>query len=92
MISLEEVEKTILELEQKDTSYAVCEKLAYLYIVKDHIKPASAQEFRFGSEFIRAISGKDSGSVLKILDELMSTLKIVQSKLYDAVIAEINNI
>ena len=37
MISIDEVNKTILELEQHYTTYATCEKLAWLYIVKDHI-------------------------------------------------------
>ena len=37
IISIDEVNKTIIELEQHDTTYATCEKLAWLYIVKDHI-------------------------------------------------------
>lgn len=37
MISIDEIDKTILELEQHDTTYATCEKLAWLYVVKDHI-------------------------------------------------------
>ena len=42
MISIDEVNKTILELEQHDTTYATCEKLALLYIVKDHIDATHA--------------------------------------------------
>lgn len=37
MISIETLEKTILEHESKDTTYANCEKLAWLYIVRDHL-------------------------------------------------------
>ena len=38
MISLETIDKTILEHESKDTTYANCEKLAWLYIVRDHLR------------------------------------------------------
>lgn len=86
MISLEEVEKTILELESKDTSYAVCEKLAYLYIVRDHIKPSGSIQKNTGSEFSRSISGKDSAGVLSIIEELMQTISIVHPKLYQSTI------
>lgn len=37
MISRDEIDRTIIELEERDTSFAVCEKLALLYIVRDHI-------------------------------------------------------
>lgn len=38
MISLEKIEQEIKELEESgSTSYATCEKLATLYIVKDHL-------------------------------------------------------
>ena len=38
MIDIKEVEKEIEKLENKDTSYSICEKLAILYIVRDHLK------------------------------------------------------
>ena len=38
MISLEKIEKEIKDLEESgSTTFAVCEKLATLYIVKDHL-------------------------------------------------------
>lgn len=38
MVSIETIEEEILDLEKRDTSYAVCERLAWLYIVRDHLK------------------------------------------------------
>ena len=38
MIDIKEVEKEIEKLENKDTSSSICEKLAILYIVRDHLK------------------------------------------------------
>ena len=38
MVSIEIIEEEILDLEKRDTSYAVCERLAWLYIVRDHLK------------------------------------------------------
>ena len=37
------------------------------------------------SEFARAVDGKDQYDVMPVLDELMSTLKVIQPKLYNAV-------
>ena len=37
MISRDELDKTILELEMRDTTFANCSKLADLYVVRDHI-------------------------------------------------------
>ena len=92
MISLEEVEKTILELESKDTSFAVCEKLAYLYIVRDHIKPSGKIESKGASEFMQSISKKETVDVLKVLDELMQTLAVVQPKLYEVTLSTLLNL
>lgn len=92
MISLEEVEKTILELESKDTSYAVCEKLAYLYIVRDHIKPSGKIESKGTSDFMRTVSKKETVDVLKVIDELMQTLAVVQPKLYEVTLSTLLNL
>ena len=40
MLDLEVINETITELEQcDDTNFSVCEKLAILYIVREHYKP-----------------------------------------------------
>ena len=94
MISRDEIDRTILELEGHDTSFAVCEKLAMLYIVRDHMEktPVGAlkyTEIQGDSDFIRAIRGKDSVKVLECLNELMGTIQVINSRLYDAVISKL---
>lgn len=98
MVSLEEIEKTISELEGRDTSFANCEKLAWLYIVRDHLKnyqtPTTPMPFEtFGnSEFLQAVNGKGSQEVLAVIDELMETLKAIYPRAYDSVILRIESL
>lgn len=44
MVSIETIEEEILNPEKRDTSYAVCERLAWLYIVRDHLKKPAADD------------------------------------------------
>ncbi len=95
MLSREEIEKSILELEEKDTTFATCEKLAWLYVVKDHLiaekkkaKIAQGEE----SEFLKVIDGKEETRVWTVLNELMETLKIMNPKTYHAVILKLENL
>lgn len=42
------------------------------------------------SEFLQAVSGRESSETWHIMDELMETLKIVMPKLYDGVMRQID--
>ena len=42
------------------------------------------------SEFARAIDGRNQYEILPVLDELMSTLKVIQPKLYNAVMNKLS--
>ena len=42
-------------------------------------------EFDSGSEFAKAINGKDQDTIFSLMDNLMETLKIIQPRLYSAV-------
>lgn len=44
------------------------------------------------SDFLRAVSGKDSAAAWDVMDELMDTLKVVNGKAYDSVMRKISNI
>lgn len=44
MINLNEIENTIKELEEGQTTFANCQKLANLYIVKEHLQPTKYTE------------------------------------------------
>lgn len=95
MISYEEIEKEILTLEKKDTSYAVIERLAWLYIVKEHMEESSPEkriERTKGSDFLIACDGKPIDTVLKIIDEYMQSVKEIYPKEYQYVVKLINDL
>lgn len=41
------------------------------------------------SEFARAIDGRDQTEIMPVLDELMDTIRIIQPRLYDAVMLKL---
>ena len=93
MVNIETIEQEILELEQKDASYAVVERLAWLYIVKEHLAP-KREEVRtgayFGDRFREACSGVPMESLLDVLSEHMQTVELVYPKEYEAIIKKIS--
>ena len=97
MINLQEVEREILDLEKKDTTYAVCERLAWLYIVRDHIKAETIEEKKRAghagtSAFLMACEGVEIGALLKVLDEHMEAVQVIYPKEYSAVVEKIERI
>lgn len=94
MIDIETIEREIRELEARgDTTYSICERLSWLYIVRDHLRPVreetrTTQDLR-GSEFLEAASGVNYPSLMRILDEHMSALKVVQPREYDSMMEKI---
>ena len=93
MINPDKVNEEILMLERKDTTYATCERLAWLYIVRDHITTQQAHQptpldISGDSEFLQAVDGKDSAAAWAIIDELMSTLAVVNNRVYASVLAK----
>ena len=97
MISLDKVEESILELEQMDATFATCEKLALLYIVRDHLKGYEIKnpdplDVSGSSDFIQAVNGKSPALIWPIIDEVMDTVNALHPKIYDKVMEEINDI
>lgn len=95
MLNIEEINKTILDLEQHDTTYAVCEKLSWLYIVRDHITGQQAKQsvpvsLSGDSEFIAAVNGMDSTKAWEIIDELMDALKLTNERVYNGVMRRLH--
>ena len=92
MISLETIEREIDELEHREASYRVCERLSWLYAVRDHIAPKAGYEttdYLNGSEFLELSSGVNYRELMEVLNEHMQTLSLLQPKIYDAVIGKI---
>lgn len=91
---METIEREINELENtRDTTYRTCERLAWLLIVRDHLRPTPTDDktqWISGSEFLDACSGVSYPSLMRILDEHMSALSVVNRREYDAMIAKIN--
>ena len=94
MISLDVIEREIQELEARgDTTYAQCERLAWLYICRDHLVPTeggseTTRELR-GSEFLEAASGVPYERLMAVLDEHMEAMRIVTPREYESVMSRI---
>lgn len=97
MINPDELDKEILMLEKKDTTYANCERLAWLYIVRDHIAKQQASQptplsVDPSSDFLQAVNGKDSVAIFAIMDDLMDTVRVTAPRAYDSVMRRVREI
>ena len=100
MIDLETIEREIDKLEHREASYRLCERLSWLYSVRDHlyekIYPQEASErlktALSGSEFLDAANGKPYEDVMKVIDEHLAALQLVYPKTYDSVIQRIREL
>lgn len=103
MFSQAELIDGINELLDGKKSVQNCEKLAAIYTVLDHLYPEERipQGYsgekqkadsipRYGdTEFLDAISGKDPEQAWLLMDELMTTLLVINPRLYDSVMRKI---
>ena len=92
MISIEEISGEIARLEAQPTTMVTIEKLASLYVVRDHLTiSAPTGEIPEGeSEYYCACAGKTVCEVMSVMDELMDALMIIQPRLYSAVLQKLN--
>lgn len=98
MFSKAELLDAIADLENSPATYQNAEKLATFYLLYDHLyvrqEPMNYVESvrevtidRYGdSEFMKAIEGSDAEEAWKIVDDLMSTLQMLNPRLYQAII------
>ena len=101
MISMEQISGEIAALEEEKPTHVIMEKLANLYIVRDHmiLEPSPtaqtvviAETFPddiSGSTFMNVIAGKKIKDVLAAMDELMSTLEVLNPKLYNSIMRKV---
>jgi len=94
MISLDEIDKTILELEQHDTTYATIEKLAWLYIVRDKLAgPVVAKTGTYtGGEFCEICSNVPLDLLMPIISEHFEAIKVLYPREYDVIVNKIKKI
>lgn len=102
MISEKELYKAIDSLETcNNPTYETVKKLADFYIVKNELygcsepkeKSVEVEETVIGdygdSDFCKLICGQDSIRVFEVMDELMSTLEIINPRLYNGVMRKL---
>lgn len=108
MFDMREVEGAIAELENGELTYSRCGKLADLYTIRrEHMAPetqppeVAVQTAREaparvrvsgGSDFMQAVAQVDFSAALDVLDELMSTLEIVNPKAYKSVMRRLEGL
>lgn len=99
MISIEQINGEIATLEEQIPTHAVMQKLASLYIVRDHIsvgKTNKSEEELYTSygdtEFLQAAKGKNLRNLMLKIDELMTTLLVINPRLYNNAIEEIKRL
>ena len=100
MIREQELRDAIAECQgQRNPNANTCMKLASYYTILDHMierEPdiptysfAAPAEYESDTEFGQRIRGKDVNEVLALMDELMETLRVVNPRLYDAVMRKL---
>lgn len=92
-MNMKEINNTIYELENGETTHASCQKLAALYIVKDHIEGQDPDKEIINdipkvsdSEFMQKAISSDPTNLWSTLDEGMTTLSALNPKLYSVII------
>ena len=103
MITEHDLQEAIAECEgQRNPNANTCIKLAAFYTIKQHMFPDSAptpipQAYSFStqakytgeSEFAKAIQILPEDLAWSIMDELMSTLEVLNPKLYNSIMRKI---
>lgn len=99
MISIEQLNGEIAVLEEEIPTHVIMQKLANLYTVRDHMSVGSSkpeQEELYTSygdtDFLNVIKGKDLRSVMLKIDELMTTLFVVNPKMYENMMDELRRL
>lgn len=102
MITEIDLRKAIAECQgARDPNANTCIKLASYYTILDHMTKEETQmeqlrgssfaaaPYDSGTEFSNAVRGRNMDELLPILDELMTTLQIVNPRLYAGVMARL---
>lgn len=92
MVDLETIEGEIRALERMSASYQVCERLAWLYIVRDHIRRSDGAVAYGESDFLKACAAADYRDVLGVLDEHMDALMVLQPKEYESLMERLRSL
>lgn len=103
MITEKDLQEAIAECEgERSPNAHTCMKLAAFYTIREHMFGGASQEpepvaysraegprYRSESEFFQAAGNMSADEIMELADELMSTLQIVQPRLYAGVMRKI---
>lgn len=96
MLTKRELLKAINDLEEATPTYERCQKLVTFYTLYDYMygEPKNTQKeevaVSYGeSEFLQTVTGTDMKKVWAVMDELMSTLAVLNPKLYRSVLTKL---
>jgi hypothetical protein len=100
MLSAVELLDAIEELQNTATTYQDCQKLATFLTLYDKLYGSEPERItettratileEYGeTEFYQAIKGKEAEKVLRILNETMEALQILQPRLYTSALTEL---
>ena len=100
MIDLETIEREIDDLEHREASYKLCQRLSWLYTVRDHLMAkvyppegkAVLKSALSGSEFLDAANGKPYEDVMKVVDEHLETIRLLYPKTWEGIIQRIKEL
>ena len=96
MIDLETVEREISELEAREASYKVCERLAWLYIVRENIgggRAAGARSYGgdASTEFLRLAKTVPYDRMLEIINDHLESVRLLYPKGYDTLMERLRS-
>lgn len=102
MIREEELLEAIAECQgQRNPNASTCLKLASYYTILDHVKEGTVEQpllpsysfaappFESDTEFGRRVKSMDVNDVLAVMDELMTTLSVINPRLYNGVMRKL---
>ena len=102
MISIEQINGEIAVLEEQVPTHIIMQKLASLYVVRDHMVIPKTGEVRqdipdtlsvYGSsEFLKTIDGKSTRKVMLVVDELIDALQVLNPRLVSNFFEKLNSI
>ena len=87
----DELEKAITNLENMETSFEVCQKLAVYHQIYDLYYGGRKTTYNSDTEFMQATEHTKIDKIYSVFDELMECLKLINPKLYDSVIIKLKN-
>lgn len=93
-MNIGEIKNEIKRLENENTTYENCSKLAMLYSIVDHLgqdKPKVSASYG-STEFMLAISQAPIDEALNVIDEHMNSIALLYPTEYRAIIKKIKQL